>query len=244
MVVNGIIWPKENVEPRNYRMHLLNGTDSRFMAIRFRVAGDAVDSPTTPGGAAVPFQVIGSDQGLARQATEISGRQYLLFEPGSRYDIVIDFSRLGRKRVIMENIAGDEPFGDEFGEQIFDYTDRVMAFDVNQRRNNAINDSWDVNAFNNMQDSPIVVNNGVRPRIRKVALFEGKDEFGRLQPLLGTAEPATDFAGNPINWPKDPKYRSVGLTGQMEGSIAWHSPTTENPALDSNRNMGNLEYDR
>ncbi len=38
-------------------------------------------------------------------------------------------------------------------------------------------------------------------RLRKVALFEGKDEFGRLQPLLGTAEPATDYTGNPINWP-------------------------------------------
>jgi FtsP/CotA-like multicopper oxidase with cupredoxin domain len=70
-------------------------------------------------------------------------------------------------------------------------------------------------------------------RTRKVALFEGKDEYGRLQPLLGTAEPATDFAGNPVNWPNTPEYSSVGLVGQMEGSIAWHSPTTENPALDS-----------
>ena len=26
---------------------------------------------------------------------------------------------------------------------------------------------------------------------------------------------------------------NAGLVGQMEGSIAWHSPTTENPALDS-----------
>ncbi len=64
-------------------------------------------------------------------------------------------------------------------------------------------------------------------------MFEGKDEFGRLQPLLGTAEPATDYAGNPINWPATPEYSSVGLMGQMEGSIAWHSPTTENPALNS-----------
>jgi FtsP/CotA-like multicopper oxidase with cupredoxin domain len=72
-----------------------------------------------------------------------------------------------------------------------------------------------------------------RDRLRKVALFEGKDEFGRLQPLLGTAEPATDFAGIPINWPATPEYASVGLVGQMEGSIAWHSPTTENPALNS-----------
>jgi FtsP/CotA-like multicopper oxidase with cupredoxin domain len=72
-------------------------------------------------------------------------------------------------------------------------------------------------------------------------LFEGKDEFGRLQPLLGTAEPATDFSGNAINWPNTPEYSqaklpdgtSSPLTGQMEGSIAWHSPTTENPALNS-----------
>ena len=70
-------------------------------------------------------------------------------------------------------------------------------------------------------------------RLRKVALFEGKDEYGRLQPLLGTAEPATDYAGDPINWPNTLEYSSVGLVGQMEGSIAWHSPTTENPALNS-----------
>jgi FtsP/CotA-like multicopper oxidase with cupredoxin domain len=70
-------------------------------------------------------------------------------------------------------------------------------------------------------------------RLRKVALFEGMDEFGRLQPLLGTAEPATDYAGNPINWPNTPEYVNAGLVGPMEGSIAWHSPTTENPALGS-----------
>jgi spore coat protein A len=43
MVVNGKIWPKAEVEPRNYRMRLLNGCDSRFMVIRFRVA-----DPRTP----------------------------------------------------------------------------------------------------------------------------------------------------------------------------------------------------
>jgi FtsP/CotA-like multicopper oxidase with cupredoxin domain len=41
------------------------------------------------------------------------------------------------------------------------------------------------------------------------------DEFGRLQPLLGTAEPTVDAAGNTVS-----------------GAIAWHSPTTENPVLD------------
>jgi FtsP/CotA-like multicopper oxidase with cupredoxin domain len=59
-----------------------------------------------------------------------------------------------------------------------------------------------------------------------------------LQPLLGTAEPATDFNNQPIDWPANPKYQQAvlpdgtpsPLIGQMEGSIAWHSPTTENPA--------------
>jgi FtsP/CotA-like multicopper oxidase with cupredoxin domain len=49
-----------------------------------------------------------------------------------------------------------------------------------------------------------------------VALFEGTDEFGRLQPLLGTAEPEVDASGQTVN-----------------GAIAWHSPTTENPGLDT-----------
>ena len=66
-----------------------------------------------------------------------------------------------------------------------------------------------------------------------MALFEGMDEFGRLQPLLGTAEPAVSFNGRPINWPDEPVYSSVGLIGQMEGSIAWHSPATENPAINT-----------
>jgi FtsP/CotA-like multicopper oxidase with cupredoxin domain len=72
---------------------------------------------------------------------------------------------------------------------------------------------------------------GTPDRLRKVALFEGEDEFGRLQPLLGTAEPATDYNGQPINWPDEEPYTNAGLVGQMEGSIAWHSPTTENPKL-------------
>jgi len=85
--------------------------------------------------------------------------------------------------------------------------------------------------------TPVGINFGpvvpAATRTRKVALFEGKDEFGRLQPLLGTAEPATDHMGNPINWPATPAYANAGLVGQMEGAIAWHSPTTENPALNT-----------
>lgn len=224
MVVNGKIWPKMNVEPRNYRLRLLNGCDSRFLAIQlFEVPADATDFSAVI--KQLDFTVIGSDQGLASSTTTLNT---LLIEPGSRYDIIVDFKNVTPgNRVIMKNIGGDEPFGGDIpGPQVFGETDRIMAFDVVLPFDMAMDDV-----------SPTGINFGpVIPfstRTRKVALFEGKDEFGRLQPLLGTAEPATDYEGNPINWPNTPVYVNAGLVGQMEGAIAWHSPTTENPALDS-----------
>lgn len=69
-------------------------------------------------------------------------------------------------------------------------------------------------------------------RTRRVGLFEGRDEYNRLQPLLGTAEPATDFEGNPVNWPDKLIYSNRSLIGQVEGTATWSTePSTENPAL-------------
>jgi FtsP/CotA-like multicopper oxidase with cupredoxin domain len=233
MVVNGKIWPKMNVEPRNYRLRFLNGCDSRFLALQFfEVPPGATDFSTVISGP-LPFTVIGSDQGLASSPTTVDT---LLSETGSRYDIIFDFKSVAfGNRVIVKNIGGDEPFGGDIpGPQVFGETDRVMAFDVVLPIDAAVPDVSPTSL-------PVLTAVGTPTRTRKVALFEGKDEFGRLQPLLGTAEPATDYAANPVNWPAKPEYQqavfpdgtSSPLVGQMEGSIAWHSPTTENPALDS-----------
>jgi FtsP/CotA-like multicopper oxidase with cupredoxin domain len=224
MVVNGKIWPRMKVEKRNYRLRLLNGCDSRFLALQFfEVPAGATDFSSVI--KQLDFTVIGSDQGLASSPTTVDT---LLMETGSRYDVIIDFNNVAQdNRVIMKNIGGDEPFGGDIpGLQEFGETDRIMAFDAVLSLDAGVRDV-----------SPTGINFGpVVPaptRLRKVALFEGLDEFGRLQPLLGTAEPATDSAGNPIDWPDTPEYVNAGLVGQMEGSIAWHSPTTESPALDS-----------
>jgi spore coat protein A, manganese oxidase len=55
------------------------------------------------------------------------------------------------------------------------------------------------------------------PHPRKVALFEGTDEFGRLQPLLGVVEP-----GNETNF-----------YGSRATPYTWFQKTTENPEFDS-----------
>jgi len=203
MLVNGVIWPREDVEPRNYRLHLLNGTDSRFMVIRFRVAASS-DSTSLNGASKKPlkFHVVGSDQGLARGGARET--DVLVFEPGSRYDIVIDFKRLRGKRIIMENIGGDAPFGGAYGDDLDPdadlfpdrQTDLVMAFDVADIPN--ISDGFDPKAIDVYQG-----NNNDVDNVRQVALYEGTDEFGRLQPLLGTAQE----------------------------SIPWHLPPTETPTV-------------
>ena len=208
MVVNGKIWPKENVEPRHYRMRLLNGTDSRFMVVRFRAVG-LDDTDLSSAGAPLPFYVIGSDQGLASEAVETDT---LVFEPGSRYDIVFDFGQdlaLLDKRIIMENIGGDAPFGGDFGDALGPddlfldrQTDRIMAFDVVMPLS-VVLDSFDPDAI-----AFYTGNNNDSENTRKVALFEGKDEFGRLQPLLGAYD------------------------GGVWKALPWHSPTTETPILD------------
>ena len=224
MVVNGKIWPKTDVERRHYRMRLLNGCDSRFIVFRFRSV-PAGDTDLSNAGAPLPFYVIGSDQGLASSATMVDT---LVFEPGSRYDIVFDFSQVPMgTRVIMENLGGDAPFGSDYGDALDpdeDFfpdrqTDRIMAFDVSLRFS-GVPDEFDPAAIGQYGGNQAPVN-----RIRKVALFEGLDEYDRLQPLLGTAEPANDYAGNPILNPD---------TGEpFNGAIAWASATTENPALGS-----------
>lgn len=208
MLVNGKIWPKADVEQRNYRMRLLNGTDSRYMVLRFRaVPMGACDLSNAD--APLPFYVIGSDQGLASAATQTDT---LVFEPGSRYDIVFDFSQVGfNSRIVMENIGGDAPFGGDYGDALGpdDYfpdrqTDRIMAFDVVLPLDTSVPDNFDPNAISNT-----VTNPNIETNTRKVALFEGKDEFGRLQPLLGAYD------------------------GSDWRALPWHLPTTEMPALDS-----------
>jgi FtsP/CotA-like multicopper oxidase with cupredoxin domain len=93
-------------------------------------------------------------------------------------------------------------------------TDRIMAFDVVLDLEDATDaaglpsqpDIFDPGDI----DVPSTVPSPNAPT-RQVALFEGKDEFGRLQPLLGTN---TGTPANPV-W----------------SAIAWHSPTTETPEL-------------
>jgi len=180
------------------------------MRLRFRaVAVGQTDFAGASG--PLDFFVIGSDQGLLTQPAQVTEIDFM---PGERLDLVFNFSTVPPgSRIIMENTLGDVPFsgdlpnpGDLFPDR---RTDRVMAFDVILPLNSGIEDK-----FNPKMRSGYTANQNDVNLVRRLALFEGKDEYGRLMPMLGSAEPVTAVDDSIVN-----------------GAMTWHMPVTENPNL-------------
>jgi len=73
--VNGKVWPFKNVEPRKYRMRILNGSNSRFYNLQLT------------GGATMTQ--IGTDGGFLQAPVPIPK---LLIAPAERADVVFDFT--------------------------------------------------------------------------------------------------------------------------------------------------------
>ncbi|KAF2822088.1 Cupredoxin [Ophiobolus disseminans] len=79
--VNGQPWPYMAVEPRKYRLRLLNG------AVR----------------GAIGFDVIASDAGLFNHPVRTLS---LAFAMGERYEIILDFAAFANKNITMRNANG------------------------------------------------------------------------------------------------------------------------------------------
>ena len=82
VLVNGKAMPYLNVEPRKYRLRIVNGSNGRFYRLSF--------------GEGHEFHMIGSDQGLLERPVPL---QRVQLAPAERADIVIDFSRYAGQHV-------------------------------------------------------------------------------------------------------------------------------------------------
>jgi spore coat protein A len=166
VLVNGMAWPILDVEPRQYRFRLLNGSDSRFYNL-FLSSGQQ-------------FIQIGSDQGLLRSPWTIN---QMLIAPGERKDIILDFSDpllWGQTIILKNNAKAPYPRGEAVDPQT---TGRVMAFRINK----PLNTSYPLTALPSTLRPPITALHTTLPP-RKLILFEGLDAYGRLMPSLGTVE--------------------------------------------------------
>ncbi|MEK6247778.1 MAG: multicopper oxidase domain-containing protein, partial [Planctomycetales bacterium] len=140
MVVNGTTWPVLDVAPAQYRLRLLNGSNSRFINLSmFEVVKDKATKKKSKKkdnskyGLEHPFYQIGGDQGFLPQVVQIQTgmsavlpgngapgvpvmlpdpMQALLMAPAERADVIVDFSGLPDGTIIrILNTAPDAPFG-------------------------------------------------------------------------------------------------------------------------------------
>lgn len=112
IVVNGKTWPNLNVEPRQYRFRLLNGSNARFY-----------DLSTNRG---LKFTVIATDGGYLQNAVSTAN---VIIGPGERYEAIVDFTGLAvGTKIIMKN-AARTPFPGG-ANPTKNGTDTVMQFTV------------------------------------------------------------------------------------------------------------------
>ena len=167
--VNGKTWPYLDVEPRQYRFRLLNGSNARFYKLRLVDANDEL----------IPFFVIATDDGYIKNAVS---KKNLVIAPGERYEIIVDFKGLEDTDVIMENRARTPyPDGAAVNKET---TGLVMQFRVNK-------------AFNpNIADTAIAAKTPIRSTPLRPIINAHKPEEGSITRQLTLNE--VIGAGGPL----------------------------------------------
>jgi len=110
IVVNGKTWPYLELEPRRYRLRLLNASNARFLELR--VVNTSSNQPGPP------LWQIGTDGGLLDRPVKLSndgapGAQTLSLAPAERADVIVDFAgSKGQTLVLLNTANAPFPSGD------------------------------------------------------------------------------------------------------------------------------------
>ncbi|MHB0915219.1 MAG: multicopper oxidase family protein [Thermoleophilia bacterium] len=112
IMVNGKVWPNLDVERRQYRFRLLNGSNARFYNISLSNSH--------------PFTQIASDGGYLPQPEPLTS---LLLSPGERAEILVDFSSLPAGTQMIMNNDARTPYPDG-SPVVAGQTSRIMRFTV------------------------------------------------------------------------------------------------------------------
>ncbi len=185
MLANGTVYPEATVEPRRYRLRILNACNARFLNLQLYVDDGSADSitlnpltlaPTNPKGP--DFLVIGAEGGfLPKPALVPSNVPFnpvtlggsLITAPAERWDVIVDFSGFAGQKLIL-------------------YNDAPAPFPVGDPRNDY---------FPGAPKNPTITTPGFGPNTRQIMRFKvGRTVTPPADPPL-TISPATDLtAGN------------------------------------------------
>lgn len=159
-LVNGVVWPYMEVEPRKYRLRLLNGANARNYNLTLE---------SQSGGGALGFSQIGTDGGLLSTVAE---RDDVFLAPADRADVVVDFSQFNPgDTVLLRNNDRRATAGT---------TDEVMQFRIKDL--SGPDTSSLPNALSSVSRySQEEIDNAP---VRRLELVREFDEYGRMELLL------------------------------------------------------------
>lgn len=169
-LVNGMIWPFMEVEPRKYRFRLLNGSNSRFYNL---VLDDGSAN-------SLPFHQIGTDGGLLANRVD---RNDILMGPADRADVIVDFSRFDvGDEILLRNTGPDTNLMTTNTPADPNTTGQVMKFKV------VAPTGPDLSALPDALSSITRYNPDDAVRTRTLSLDQVADEFGRPELLLNNSK--------------------------------------------------------
>jgi spore coat protein A len=213
MLVNGVVFPYAPIEPRRYRLRVLNACQARFLNLQLYVDnGSGQPDKSKPG---PDFLVIGTEGGfLTKPVLVPSGTPFnpitlggsLITAPAERWDIIIDFKGFEGKSLILYNDApAPFPMGDsvtdiESGHDSGPDTRTIMRFDVATGISGAADAPLKINTNTLLSLNPLALilgsytgtwtrNPQKPPRgvtVRQLTLNEDFDGHGRLIQMEGT----------------------------------------------------------
>ena len=214
MLVNGTAYPYVDVQPRRYRLRLLNACNTRFVRLRLvHAMGPTFPDSTEPDVHALgpAFQQIGTEGGFLRAPVILDGsseESTLTLAPAERADVIVDFGKAAPGDLLLLYNDAPVPFPD--GTAVADF------FPGNRRLAIAPEPGYGPNTQTLAQfrviarDGPpegrpvklelpspypaLLAPVGVTTpppgvRVRDLTLNEAIDGYGRLTQLLGTNEP-------------------------------------------------------
>ena len=220
MLVNGTAYPFVEVEPRRYRLRMLNACNPRFLSLRLMMsAGKRFPETAEPGITAGPImQQVGSEGGFFDPAVAPQGVAVgtaaapLLLAPAERADVIVDFSKVKPGQYVI--LFNDAPVPFPGGTPLADFfpgnnklpvpplpgfgpnTRTVLQFRVVAATTPAdppVPAGWTLPPL----DPPVLAPWGTVPAgvpVRDLTLNESFDEFGRLTQLLGCNVPVAPGA--------------------------------------------------
>jgi spore coat protein A len=124
-VVNGKAYPFLAVEPRRYRLRILNASNERHWRLTFAVPRNVLPQPT------LPFWLIGTDQGFRAPLQMLD----FLIAPAERYDLIVDFGQLpmGTKVTLVNYNAPVHFPGNGSGSGVGPAISEIMQFQITKR---------------------------------------------------------------------------------------------------------------